>query len=382
MDIFSYIPNGRRTTAVLACGGRSMRMGENKLLIRLRGKSCLRRSADALCSCSDICKIVVAAPEELWNVYRAELAGISLPVEFAPSGETRTESVRNAAALAEGDIILIHDGARPLVTPSEIQCSIDDAAAYGSSVVCTPVKDTVRYSDGEKSYSPSRECLYTVRTPQTFSLALYREMLKSAAGSYTDDAQMLDVLGLAPHITIGEYTNIKLTTPEDIASANAILGGTEMRIGNGYDVHKLVEGRDLIIGGVKIEYAKGLLGHSDADVLVHAVMDALLGAAAMGDIGKLFPDNDPKYSGADSLVLLKEVSKRLRDGGYEIGNIDATVIAQAPKLAPHIEKMRGNIAKAAGTDISNISVKATTEEGLGFSGRGEGIAAHAVAIII
>lgn len=154
-----------------------------------------------------------------------------------------------------------------------------------------------------------------------------------------------------------------------------------MRIGHGYDVHRLVEGRDLILGGVKIEYEKGLLGHSDADVLLHAISDALLGAAALGDIGKHFPDNDPTYKGADSLVLLGRVAKLIASHGYRVGNIDATVIAQAPKLAPHIEKMRQNIAGALDTDISNVSVKATTEEKLGFTGDGSGISAHAVCLI-
>lgn len=154
-----------------------------------------------------------------------------------------------------------------------------------------------------------------------------------------------------------------------------------MRIGHGYDVHKLVEGRDLIIGGVKIEYEKGLLGHSDADVLLHAVSDSLLGAAAFGDIGGMFPDNDPKFLNADSLVLLKEVYKRLEGAGYYVVNIDATVIAQRPKMKPYIPEMRKNIASALATDIDNISVKATTEEEMGFTGRGEGISAHCVCLI-
>lgn len=154
-----------------------------------------------------------------------------------------------------------------------------------------------------------------------------------------------------------------------------------MRIGQGYDVHRLVEGRKLILGGVDIPYERGLLGHSDADVLVHAIMDALLGAAAMGDIGKLFPDTDPRYEGADSLALLSEVCIKLRSAGFEPGNIDATVIAQAPKLAPHIEAMRRKIAAAADMDVSRVSVKATTEERLGFTGEGLGIAAQAVALI-
>ena len=154
-----------------------------------------------------------------------------------------------------------------------------------------------------------------------------------------------------------------------------------LRIGHGYDVHRLVEGRKLIIGGVEIEYEKGLLGHSDADVLLHAVADALLGAAALGDIGKLFPDNDPEYEGADSLALLSKVVKHLADKGFSVSNIDSTIIAQKPKMGPHIDKMRENIARACGIDSSFVSVKATTEEGLGFSGEGLGIAAHAVVLI-
>ena len=154
-----------------------------------------------------------------------------------------------------------------------------------------------------------------------------------------------------------------------------------MRIGQGYDVHRLVEGRKLILGGVDIPYERGLLGHSDADVLVHAIMDAILGAAALGDIGKLFPDSDERYAGADSLGLLAEVMRVLRGAGYELGNVDATVVAQRPRLAPYIEQMRENIARAAGAGVSQISVKATTEEKLGFTGDGSGIAAHAVALI-
>lgn len=381
MNLTDFTPGSKRTTAVLACGGSSTRMGENKLLIDICGKTCLRRSAEAVASSPDVVKLVVAAPRGLWEKYRAELAEIPLPIEFAKAGKTRAESVKNAAELAEGDIILIHDGARPLVTQREVQASIDDAYCFLSSVICTPVKDTIRYSDGEKSYSPERSRLYTVRTPQTFSRSLYRYALENARGDYTDDAQLLDALNITPHITIGEYTNIKLTTREDVAAARSMISEGKMRIGHGYDVHRLVEGRKLILGGVEIPYEKGLLGHSDADVLAHAIMDAILGAAAMGDIGKLFPDSDPNYSGADSLILLREVVRRVREKGFDIENIDSTVILQAPKLSPHIQRMRERIAEAAGISPEQVSVKATTEEGLGFSGRKEGAAAHAVVLL-
>ncbi len=356
-------------------------MGENKLLIRLCGMSVIRRSAMAVLSCENVEKLIVAAPEELWETYSRELSGLRLQPIFAPSGHTRAESVKNAAKYADLALVMIHDGARPLVSREEIMASIDDAAEYGSSVVCTPLKDTVRQTDGEKSFCPPRERLFTVRTPQTFETGLYRKMLERAEPGITDDSQLMDRLGLAPHITAGKYTNIKLTTREDLGLAREILGGSNMRIGHGYDVHRLVEGRRLILGGVDIPHDKGLLGHSDADVLVHAIMDSLLGAAALGDIGKLFPDSDPKYSGADSLRLLKEVMKRLREAGYEPENVDATVLAQAPKLAGYIPKMRENIAKAMGVDVESVSVKATTEEGLGFTGEKQGIAAHAVCIV-
>ena len=381
MDIREFMPQNKLVCAVLACGGKSERMGENKLLIKLRGKSVIRRSAEALRSCEYVKKLIVAAPPELFGAYKSELSGLDIPIFFAEAGETRTKSVANAAKLCDLDIIMIHDGARPLVPPEDIRRSVEDCFKFGSSVVCTPVKDTLRFYDGEKSLCPERSCLYTVRTPQTFSSSLFKYALERRKGDYTDDAQLIDELGIAPHITIGGYKNIKLTTREDIAVAEEYLGGKNMRIGQGYDVHKLVEGRRLILGGVDIPHEKSLLGHSDADVLVHAIMDSLLGAAALGDIGKLFPDTDPKYSGANSLSLLKEAVKAVRAAGYEICNIDATVVAQAPKLSPHIPKMIENIAGAAGIPASKVSVKATTEEGLGFSGRKEGIAAQAVCLL-
>lgn len=181
--------------------------------------------------------------------------------------------------------------------------------------------------------------------------------------------------GLPVTLTAGDYANLKITTKEDLQKENT------MRIGHGYDVHRLVEDRKLILGGVEVPYEKGLLGHSDADVLLHAVMDAVLGAAALGDIGQHFPDTDPAYKGADSLALTREVAKIIAARGYKVGNIDATILCQRPKLAPHIPAMRKNIADAFGLPLDAVSVKATTEEHLGFTGEGLGIAAHAVALI-
>ncbi len=213
--------------------------------------------------------------------------------------------------------------------------------------------------------------------PQGFVRQGYRELLKAtdAAGG-ADDWSVYERAGRPVRLVEGDYANLKITTREDIPEEEKA-----MRIGHGYDVHRLAEGRKLILGGVEIPFEKGLDGHSDADVLVHAVMDALLGAAALGDIGHLFPDTDAAYKGADSLVLLGRVSEVLREAGYAPVNIDATILCQRPKLAPHIDAMRSNIAARLGMRAEDVSVKATTEEKLGFTGSGEGIAAHAVCLI-
>ena len=233
--------------------------------------------------------------------------------------------------------------------------------------------------------TPDRAALFAVQTPQCFCRNLYWKALEAVQGEkvhlVTDDCSLFELAGLPVHLTQGDYANLKITTKEDLPAAAQNKGENTMRIGHGYDVHRLVEGRKLIMGGVTIPYEKGLLGHSDADVLLHAVSDALLGAAALGDIGKHFPDTDPRYEGADSLMLLREVGRLLDETGYTVGNIDATVLCQAPKLAPHIPAMRQNIANALGLALDDVSVKATTEEHLGFTGEGLGIAAHAVALI-
>ena len=223
MELERYMPRSREAAAILACGGKSERMGRNKLLIDLCGKSCIRRSAEALLSCADIKRLVVAAPPELWKTYAEELRG--LPVCFAEAGENRPQSVKNAFKLVDGEIVVIHDGARPLVSEKEVSDSVGDAFRYGTSVVCTPVKDTIRFYDGGESYCPPRDRLYTVRTPQSFSARLFGYVLENASGEYTDEAQLFDEVGIVPHITVGSYRNIKLTTEEDIALAERFLEG-------------------------------------------------------------------------------------------------------------------------------------------------------------
>lgn len=378
--------------AVIACGGSSSRMGRNKLLADIGGVSCIRRTCMAFDSVTAINKIIISAPQEHRKEYECAIGQLNKEIVFVQSGASRQESVINAVKKSDADIVVVHDGARPLVSSETIEKSICDAKKYGSSVTCVPAKDTIRYDDGEKSYVPDRSDLYIVQTPQSFLRQVYLKAAQEAVmheKDYTDDAQLVEAIGVKPHITMGEYSNIKLTTSEDLACAEALLdsmhGRTPRscmpRIGHGYDVHRFSADRKLVLGGVQIPYEMGLLGHSDADVLTHALMDALLGAAALGDIGGMFPDSDARFEGISSIVLLKEVMKALRSNGYELQNCDVTVIAQRPKLMPYIQQMRQTLSNAMGVDTTRVSVKATTEEGLGFTGRGEGIAAHAVAII-
>ncbi len=282
-----------------------------------------------------------------------------------------------------------------------ISGSIRLAARFGGCVTAAAVTDTIKQADAGKVVvaTPDRSSLWRAQTPQTFRYELLSECYRRAAEEgweVTDDASVLELCGHPVHINPGPGTNLKVTTPEDLKIAAALMGHdatvrddggvtdgpAAVRVGSGYDVHALVPGRRLVLGGVEIAHETGLAGHSDADVLLHAICDALLGAAALGDIGALFPDSDPAYKDMDSAVFCRRAAQELRSAGYEIGNVDATVIAQRPKLAPHIPQMRANIAAALGIAVEQVSVKATTTERLGFAGREEGIAAEAVATVV
>ena len=303
------------------------------------------------------------------------------PCAVVQGGATRADSVRNGLAAATGELVAIHDAARPFISAEVITAALTAAAASGAAAPAVPVKDTIKIADksGRVVETPDRAALYAVQTPQCFQRTLYLQALGAVTGEkaslVTDDCSLFELAGLPVTLTAGDYANYKITTKEDLQKEKT------MRIGHGYDVHRLVEDRKLILGGVEVPYEKGLLGHSDADVLLHAVMDAVLGAAALGDIGQHFPDTDPAYKGADSLALTREVAKIIAQHGYKVCNIDATILCQRPKLAPHIPAMRQNIADAFGLPLDAVSVKATTEEHLGFTGEGLGIAAHAVALI-
>ena len=381
--------------AVIVAAGKSTRMGggTSKVLEDLGGKPVLLYSFMTLAQSPGVGELCVVCREEDLDQVRALLVGKTRkPVAVVPGGQERQDSVLQGVEALSPELpyLLIHDGARPFVAPEMVEAVCKDAVAYGAATAAVPSKDTCKLSNGQGfvESTPPRERLMAIQTPQAFEREMYLYALRkaqSAGVSYTDDCQLIEAAGGRVRLTLGDYKNIKLTTPEDRVTARAYLGEQKeektMRIGSGYDVHRLVEGRKLILGGVDVPYERGLLGHSDADVLAHAITDALLGAAALGDIGKLFPDNDPQYEGADSLALLGRVCALLGEKGYSIGNIDATVIAQRPKLAPHIPQMRENLAKACGIALPQVSVKATTEEGLGFTGSGDGIAASAVCLL-
>ena len=369
--------------AVIVAAGSSSRMGgTNKILTVLEKLPVICRTVDAFDRCSLIDEIIVVTQKDLMEKVSRYLAAYGKMRMVVAGGETRTDSVMAglAAVSDKAQLVAVHDGARPLVTDEVIRAAVVKAKKFAAAAPAVRVKDTIKVStDGAVDATPDRSTLYAVQTPQCFRRALYTQALAAVTGEkarlVTDDCSLFELAGLPVRLTEGDYANYKITTKEDLQKEKT------MRIGHGYDVHRLVEDRKLIMGGVEIPYEKGLLGHSDADVLLHAVMDAVLGAAALGDIGQHFPDNDPAYKGADSLALTREVARIIAEHGYKVGNIDATILCQRPKLAPHIPAMRRNIADAFGLPVDAVSVKATTEEHLGFTGEGLGIAAHAVALI-
>ena len=363
---------------ILLCAGSATRMGFDKLTTPLGGRTAVERSM-ALLTLGG-CETLVLVTSEQNEAYIRSLP-CAVPTVVVRGGATRTESVRNGLFAAKGaEIAVIHDAARCFTPAGCVAACIESARQYGSGVLAMPVADTVVRTDGAAYETLDRTNLWRTQTPQAFSYAEILDAYTRADGGATDDAALYARFIGTPRMVPGSERARKLTTAADWQWAKEQLM-SYTKIGTGFDTHRLVENRRLILGGVEIPYEKGLLGHSDADVLTHALMDALLGAAALGDIGQMFPDNDPAYEGADSIGLLREVCGRLRSAGYRLGNADCTIIAQAPKLMPYLPQMRETLALACGTQPDRISVKATTEERLGFTGRGEGIAAQAVVLI-
>lgn len=362
----------KTVTVIIAAAGSGSRMGGRlpKQYMKTGGEVILRKTAEIFASCPVIDNIIVVADMAYMDLCEDVLKGIEH--RTVAGGAQRQDSVYEGLKCTDTDIVLIHDGARPFVTQQIITEVTAAAAEYRAAVCAVRPKDTIRTGQG----TLNRDELYAVQTPQGFDTAALKAAYEAAyaQGFYgTDDAGIAEGAGLEIRIVPGSYDNIKITTREDLPM--------ETRVGTGYDVHRLEEGRKLILGGVCIPFERGLLGHSDADVLVHAIMDALLGAAALGDIGKLFPDTDDRYKGISSIELLKAVGAAVADAGYSVGNIDATLVAEKPKIAPYIEAMRENIAGALEIDTDRVSVKATTTEKLGFAGRQEGMEAQAVCIL-
>ena len=361
------------TDVLILAGGSSGRMGGiNKQFALIGGIPVIMKSALVFEKSPLISGIIIAAREcDIDRIHTlCEEYGITKLRKITVGGATRTESARLAfSASQDADIIMVHDGARPYVSAELTERVLAACERFGAAIPAIPVKDTVRFlgEDGASAGTPDRSRLRAAQTPQAFRADIYREMMLSGREA-SDDAGLAELLGIKVMLTDGDVRNIKITTREDLPRGEE----NNMRIGHGYDVHVFAEGRRLVIGGVVIPYELGLLGHSDADVLTHAVMDSLLGALALGDIGKHYPDSDERFKDADSLRLLGEVAAMIREKGYYVSNLDCTINAEKPKLAPYIGGMRENLAAALGIPVGDVSVKATTEEGLGLAGKGIG----------
>lgn len=380
-------------TAIILAAGSGTRMGAEvtKQRRELCGSSILYRSVNAFSSCPDITHIVVVSRHDELGWAREELGKFDKLGAIVPGGKTRAESVKLGFAAIPNDteFVAIHDGARCIIKQAEISEVLEMAYLYGAATACTAVTDTVKVvgDDGMINSTLSRENLFLAQTPQVFKKTSFAEALLRVDPSeqITDDNMLIEKMGGRVYpVDIGRE-NIKITTADDLGYAEYILNRrremSEVRIGHGYDVHRFAEGRRLILGGAVIPCDRGLLGHSDADVLTHAIMDAILGACALGDIGRHFPDTEEKFKDISSLALLQEVSGLIKAKGFSIINIDATVVMQSPKISSYIDEMIENYSNILGIERGRINIKATTEEHLGFTGSGEGVSAHAVASV-
>ena len=381
--------NSGLTAIILAAGcGSRMNSSITKQQMTILGESILFRSVKSFNESDFVDSIVVVARDDEIEWAREELKDFSKVCTLVSGGKTRAESAKiGFTSIPEScTFVAIHDAARCLVTTENIKAVAEAAFVHGAATAATVVTDTVKHigDDGFVNTTLPRGDLMLAQTPQIFSRKLYESalLLTDADHCITDDNMMVELTGTKVYPVDTGKQNIKITTVDDIAYAEFVLERrvtmNEIRIGHGYDVHRLVPERKLILGGVDIPHEKGLLGHSDADVLVHAIMDAMLGACALGDIGRHFPDTDEKYRGISSLELLDLVNSLIKNQGYSVVNIDATIVIQQPKIAPYIEKMICNICKILDIEQSRINIKATTEEKLGFTGSMEGVSAHAV----
>jgi 2-C-methyl-D-erythritol 4-phosphate cytidylyltransferase/2-C-methyl-D-erythritol 2,4-cyclodiphosphate synthase len=382
---------GERVGAIVAAGGAGLRAGVAKQWLVLGGETVLRRSARLLAECELVDELVAVVPSGEEARAAAELAGLPRSARVVAGGAQRADSVRNGlAALAGCDVVLIHDAARPFAPAGLVRSVAEAAARDGAALAAQQATDTVkRGSAGEgPSAAPrvaatlDRREVWLAQTPQGFRRDLLLRAYAAAgddASAATDESGLVERLGAPVTLVPGGPGNFKITTPEDVERARSL---TELPFatGVGYDTHRFEPGRRLVLGGVEHE-GDGLLGHSDADVCAHAIGDAILGAAGLGDLGRHFPDTDPRWKGVSSLLLLREIAAKVAERGWRVGNADVTLAAKRPKIAPRAEEMRARLAEALGVAAGQVNVKATTGEGMGFVGRGEGIAAHAVVLL-
>jgi 2-C-methyl-D-erythritol 4-phosphate cytidylyltransferase / 2-C-methyl-D-erythritol 2,4-cyclodiphosphate synthase len=376
-------------SAIIAAGGRGLRFGgaSPKQLLTLGGRPMLARSVDAFVACDVISEIVVALPPDLAAAPPSYLQDRGKPLTVVNGGEHRRDSVANAFTRVSdrAEIVVVHDAARPLVTGDLIRRTVTAAAESGAAIAALRAHDTVKQTDAAGAITATlpRDRIYLAQTPQAFRVRVLRDALR-LNGAATDEAMLAEQAGHTVRVVDGDPRNLKITTPDDLTMAEHFAGARHapaLRIGNGYDLHRLVTGRPLILGGARIPFEKGLEAHSDGDVICHAVTDAVLGAAGAGDIGRHFPDTDAAWKNADSIDLLGRAATIVRAAGYAIVNVDVVVIAQKPKLAPHVDAIRANVAGALGCEASQVSVKGKTNEGVDSTGAGESIAAHAVALL-
>lgn len=387
--------------AIIPAGGVGRRMGlpVPKQFSELSGIPILVRTIRAFMRVESIREIILAVPEDHIRQSRemAERFGLDRVTRVVPGGATRQDSVLAGLDSLSGDIelVVVHDGVRPFVKPDLIAACIKAAERDGAAIAAIPVQDTLKAVSKENRIAEtvSRTGLWQAQTPQVARMLLLRAAFDTAKRDGfvgTDEASLLERIGCTVTVVEGSRENIKITCPDDLLTAEALLmknnlkkvaGRCDVRIGHGYDAHRLVPDRPLILGGVTVPHSMGLDGHSDADVLTHALCDALLGSVGAGDIGGHFPDTDDRYKGIESLNLLSEVVRIAAEKGFMLENGDITVVAQKPGLAPFFDQMRKNLAQTCGVGIEAVNVKATTTEKMGFAGREEGICAHAVVLV-
>jgi 2-C-methyl-D-erythritol 4-phosphate cytidylyltransferase/2-C-methyl-D-erythritol 2,4-cyclodiphosphate synthase len=395
-----------KAAVIIAAAGTGTRMGLDlpKQFHPLAGEPILVHTIKAFQQTAGIAEIIIAAPpeylaetEELLNRYNLTNGLAKLAIVMG--GTVRQDSVKAGLdALADDtELVLVHDGARPLVTSELIQACLSMAALTGAAVAAVPVRDTLKAVSRENTVikTVERQGLWQAQTPQAAKVALLKKAFAAAEEkklTMTDEAAMLELIGHEVSIVMGSRRNIKITQPEDLVIAEALLAhkrqeeaglqtANDIRIGHGYDAHQLTADRPLVLGGVSVPHRTGLLGHSDADVLTHALCDAILGAAGFGDIGRHFPDTDEQYRDMNSLYLLAQVIEMTGRQGWSLGNVDITVLAQQPKLSPYFAEMRKNLALVCKVEPQAINLKATTTEKMGYVGREEGIGAHAVVLL-